>query len=67
MGSAQIRPRRCAYFMALFAEVITPAMAAISLITSIGSMIITSFSSARWRMIEYGKQLPAKDASDAGR
>lgn len=43
VGSVQIRPRRCAYFMTLFAEVITPAMAATNLITSIGSIVFTSF------------------------
>jgi hypothetical protein len=46
-GSAQRRPRRRAYFMALVAEVITPAMAAISLITSVGFTGITSFMPAK--------------------
>jgi hypothetical protein len=50
--------------MALFAEVITPAMAATNLITSIGSIVsppsITNGLARDRLMIEYGKQLPAE-------
>jgi hypothetical protein len=43
----QRRPRRRAYFTALFADAIAPAMAAISLNTSAGSIGITSSIPAR--------------------